>query len=128
LSRFNFALTSHGLGHATRTVALARELVSRHRKIEVVFSTRVDKVWIARTLGSSFEYRPIEYEPGVMQKSCFELDVHGTRDAYREFFAGREKRLEEERTFLRATGCRAVISDIPALPVRAALARISHRG
>lgn len=122
MSRFpiNFALTSHGLGHATRTVALARELVSRHPEIEVVFSTRVDKAWIARTLGSPLEYRPAEYEPGVIQKSCFELDVHATRNAYRDFFADRKKRLEAERTFLRSTGCSAVISDIPALPVRAA--------
>jgi len=117
--RILLALTSHGLGHLTRSLEIASELRSLDSRIEFVVATTVPEARVARGLAPPFAYRPVDYEPGTLQRSCFELDVTGTRAAYRRFVGEREERLEQEQRFLRASGCNAVLSDIPALPIRA---------
>lgn len=118
--RILWALTSHGLGHLTRSLALASALRERQPGLEYVVATTIPRERVARDLAPPFEHRAVAYEPGTLQRSCFELDVTATREAYRRFLEGRAQRLRDEERFLRDAGCCAVVSDIPALPVRAA--------
>jgi L-arabinokinase len=120
--RILLALSSHGLGHLTRSLAVVRELRRLHRDVSLVVATTVPEACVARELPPPFGYRAIGYEPGMAQRNTFESDLEGTRAAYREFLAERDERLCGEKRFLREAGCTAVISDIPALPVRAASA------
>ena len=83
-------------------------------------ATTVPEARVALDLPRPFGYRAIDYEPGTLHHTCFELDLEGTRDAYKRFMAERDKRLRAEERFLRESGCSAVLSDVPALPVRAA--------
>lgn len=117
-----FALTSHGLGHLTRSLAVARALRDAHPGVEIVVGTTVPAARVELDLGPPFVHRPVDYEPGTLQRSCFELDLEGTRAAYARFRAERKSRLEAETRFLRESGCVGVVSDVPALPVRAAAA------
>ena len=120
MDRILFALTSHGLGHLTRSLAVARELHALVAELELVVATTVPKARVALDLPVPFVHRPVAYEPGTLQRSCFELDVAATREAYIAHLKDREARLEQEIRFLRRSGCNAVVSDIPALPIRAA--------
>lgn len=118
--RILFALTSHGLGHTMRSLAVARSLKNRHPDVEIVVATTTPQTRVARELGTPFVYRPVDYEPGTLQCNCFEMDIPGTRQAYRRYVEDRPRRLGAEIDFLHASGCTAVVSDIPALPVHAA--------
>jgi len=115
-----FAINSHGLGHLTRSLAIAREIQSLCPRVQLTLSTAAPKALIAQELSSPFTLRSVEYEPGAVQQSCFETSPTRTRQAYRRFVAERIERLRDEEHYLRATGCTAVISDISALAVRAA--------
>jgi L-arabinokinase len=97
--RILLALTSHGLGHLTRSLEIATELRALDSRVEFVVATTIPEARVARGLAPPFDYRAVDYEPGTLQRSCFEL--------------------EQEKRFLRASGCTAVVSDIPALPIRA---------
>lgn len=118
--RILLALTSHGLGHLTRSLAIARELRRADPALELVVATEVAPERVARDLPGGFEYRAVRYEPGILQRSCFETDVEGTRRAYRHLHGEREENLARQRRFLEESRCDAVMSDVPALPVRAA--------
>lgn len=119
-ARILFAVTSHGLGHLTRSLAIARAFRDLHAEVELIVATTVSRDRVALDLPPPFELHRVAYEPGTLQHTCFELDVPGTRRAYAAELAGRDARLAAERDFLRAISCDGVVSDIPALPVRAA--------
>jgi len=114
------ALTSHGLGHLTRSLAIGSALRALEPSLELTVATTAPPERVALDLPGPFRHRPVDYEPGTLQRSCFELDVEGTRAAYRRVLAERASHLRAEKEFLRASGCHALVSDVPALPVRAA--------
>ncbi|MCZ6793354.1 MAG: hypothetical protein O7J95_07050, partial [Planctomycetota bacterium] len=118
--RVLFAVTSHGFGHVTRSLAIARELAAVAPETDLVISTGVSASRVERELECPFTHRERDYEPGAAQKNCFEVDIVATRDAYRRFDAQRAGRLADEERFLRESGCTGVVSDSPALPLRAA--------
>ena len=115
-----FAITSHGLGHLTRTLAVLREFLAAYPHMQAIVSTGVSRERVAIDLPEPFLYRQMEYEPGTAQKNCFEVDVDRTREACRAFFRTRKQKLRAEEDFIKKFRCQAVVSDIPALPVRAA--------
>lgn len=115
-----FALTSHGLGHVTRSLAVITALRELLPDFDFVVSSTIDAGWIRQQLGFDVECRRQAYEPGAIQKNCFEADVAATLGAYIDFGKRRDELLEDERRYLETRLFRGVISDIPALPVRAA--------
>ena len=115
-----FSLTSHGLGHLTRSLAVAGELRRLYPGAGLTVATTVPEARVALDLSPPFAYRSVAYEPGTLQRNCFELDLAATRAAYRRFLAERDERLRGEVHFLRQAGATAVVSDVPALPIRAA--------
>jgi L-arabinokinase len=116
----HFALTSHGLGHVTRSLAVIRAVHELQPGWRVVVSSTVDTAWIDRELGFPARHRHRAYEPGAVQRDCFSVDVPATIAAYESFAERRAGLIDEEMRFLRSNGIAAVVSDIPALPVAAA--------
>ena len=115
-----FAITSHGLGHLTRTLAVINEFLAAYPDMQAIVSTGVSRERVAIDLKGPFLYRQMEYEPGTAQKNCFEVDGQQTGEAYRAFFRKRKQKLRAEENFIKKFKCQGVVSDIPALPVRAA--------
>lgn len=116
----HFAITSHGLGHLTRAIAVANELHRLDPSVELAFSTTLPEERLRQELRFPFLYRSCSYEPGVAQKDCFQIDPERTREEYREFFAERASRLTDEISFLNKVQCTGVVSDASALAIRAA--------
>lgn len=116
----HFALTSHGLGHATRSFAVIRAIHALRPDWPIIVSSTVDPAWIDDELGFSVRHRHQAYEPGAVQRDCFSVDIPATIAAYEAFEERRADLLEEEIRFLRSNKVRTVVSDIPALPVAAA--------
>jgi hypothetical protein len=114
-----FAVTSHGLGHLSRTLRVAAEFLQIYPGVNATISGRAQPrflSWLPRPVN----VREIDYEPGTAQSNCFQVDVDSTRAAYRRFSAERADRLRREEEFLRTSLCTGLVADIPALPVRAA--------
>ncbi len=116
------AVTGHGFGHATRTAEVLRELVLLCPSMEVTVSSTVPRRFFDNGLGSQVTFRSQAYEPGTVQKSCFEVDLSATRLVYRRYLDERKERLQVETEFLSAGGFDGVLADIPAIPVAAARA------
>ncbi len=118
--RIHFAITSHGLGHLTRAIAVANELHRQEPGVQLAFSTTLPEERLRQELPFPFLYRSCAYEPGVAQKNCFQIDPERTREEYRRFFAQRASKLREEKAFLNEVQCTGVVSDASALAIRAA--------
>lgn len=115
-----YAVTAHGLGHWTRSACILNALGALAPSIRWIVSGAFDAATVSRSLTVPYRLRQQTYEIGAAHGNCFELDEAGTRGLYARFFQERESRLTEEVAFLRKTGAQAVLTDIPALPVRAA--------
>lgn len=116
----HYAVTSHGLGHLTRTIAVLQSLKTLLPDADIHVSTTSNAGWLKQSLSFPVRWRTQSYEPGALQQNCFEVDIPGTLDAYADFLTQREERLAQERQFLETHEITAVISDAPALPIRAA--------
>lgn len=118
--RLVFGINAHGLGHLTRACQLANALAEIDPTLEFHFWTDFPRDRIASELKITFQHRRVAYEPGTAQRTCFELDVEQTVEAYQVYLRGHDERVAVEREALRNAQCDAVICDVPALLVRAA--------
>ncbi|MBT8092275.1 MAG: hypothetical protein KJN77_04505 [Gammaproteobacteria bacterium] len=116
----HFAMTSHGLGHITRSLAVLEALHEAVPSCSFFISSTISPDWIRDQLKFEVHCRHRGYEPGAIQRNCFEVDVEATLQAYLDFRADYPSMLEDERRFLRSQPFVGVISDIPALALRAA--------
>ncbi len=116
----HLALTSHGLGHLTRSLPVLRWINALLPSCLLYVSTTVDATWIQNQLDFEVHWRHQDYEPGALQRNCFEVDVAKTVGAYLDFGEQYETRFERECDFLRAHPFVGVISDISAIAVKAA--------
>ncbi len=119
-----YAITAHGFGHATRACMIAGLLQRHFPQLDITFSTAVAGTAMQRFATSSgiqrLEQRHQDYEPGLIQRTCFELDAAATRASYRRLAEQLEQRVAAETDFLAAGGFDAVLSDVAAIPVAAA--------
>ncbi len=127
-----YSITGHGYGHATRSLAISREILRKYPNVEITYSTTVPREFLIRSGAklaeagrsledSSREYLRIQdYEPGTVEKNCFEVSGESTREVYRRFSAEHDLRISREADHLGPGGFCGVVSDIAAIPVAAA--------
>lgn len=123
MKKILYAATGHGFGHATRSLAIIRLLRERYPNVEVTLSCAVDSAALQRFIPDShphLQLRARDYEPGLVQKTCFEVDPEATAARYQQLSGELEQRVEDEFRYLRQQGYDAVISDIAAIPLAAA--------
>jgi hypothetical protein len=119
--RLLVAVTGHGYGHATRVAEVVRGILELAPGLRVTLATTVPaRVFELGELSGRVDFLRVAYEPGVVQRTCLDVDWDATRAAYGELLGSRERGLEAERQRLRAGGYRGVLADIPALPIAAA--------
>ena len=101
-----YAITGHGFGHATRAVETARLLKQEFPAVEITLSTGVDAGTIDNFCAqfSDYNYRQQHYEPGLIQKNCFEIDIEATRQQYRLLKQQLPVRIDAETQYLAETG------------------------
>ncbi|MBI4583769.1 MAG: hypothetical protein HY717_07075 [Planctomycetes bacterium] len=118
-----YAITGHGYGHATRSMVIARALLKSFPGMELVLSTSIPAGILKSFVPLENFVLPVrarDYEPGTVQRNCFEVDGPATRAAYGRFFEERERRIADEARYLAEAKCSGVISDVAAVPVVAA--------
>ena len=109
--------TSHGFGHATRTVAVLQALAKISPGLTVhVFSTLPDWFW-KDNLSPNVRFRvhQIETDIGLVQKSPFEHDLEQTIDQLEQFLSFDEEALIETRKRVRELDPDLILCDISPL-------------
>jgi L-arabinokinase len=115
-----FYITGHGFGHAARQFAIVNALAGQRPDLTIVVRTPVPEWLIRRSVPASVRLEAGAVDTGAIQRGSLDVDVPATLAAAAAFYAGAEAWLDCEAAFLRGTGARLVVSDIPPLPIAAA--------
>jgi hypothetical protein len=118
--RLIFALTAHGLGHATRSCALANALWRLDPGLEIEFWADLPRHVLEVELSGAWQHRVEAFEPGVLQRGAFAIDAAGTVSAYSLLSDSLEPACDRLAQRLADSGARAVVSDAPAIVCAAA--------
>jgi hypothetical protein len=114
-------VSGHGFGHATRTAEVLREVAARAPGLPVTVSTSAPAL-LFEGVRPTPAVRAVECDVGLAQKDALTIDEAGTVAAWRVFRAGWDRLVADEAAWLRASGARLVLGDIPPLAFAAAAA------
>jgi L-arabinokinase len=113
-------VTGHGWGHLTRLCEVLREVRARAPGLPISLVGSVPGAIAGNAIDGPLELRPVACDTGVVQRDALALDLPATAAACRAFDARWDERVDEEASFLRARGARAVVGDVPPLAFAAA--------
>lgn len=121
MARIVYYVTDHGFGHASRAIALVRQLENYNLDISVKNLNAFDFLRIS--LGRSASVHPDQTDVGVsINPHNFSLDYELTKANFGSWYskAHCEKWITNEKEFLMRNKIDLVLSDISALPFAAA--------
>ena len=87
-------ITSHGFGHATRSLALLNKLAEKENLNVVIFSTLPDWFFHENLNGISVKYHRVVTDVGLVQKSPFSHDLNLTIDRLSTFLEFKQEETE----------------------------------
>jgi len=115
LPHLYIAISGHGLGHVTRTLAVIQELLALQPHLQLTLATEVPPTVLQRYLDKPFAHRPVQLDVGVVQQDSLIQDVHATRSALETLAQQSEMRAQQEADYMQKTGVNLIFADIPAL-------------
>ena len=117
-----FYVSGHGLGHASRDVALIAELIRQKADVRIEVRTSAAAWIFDRIRGPGVDVQPCETDPGVVQPDSVRIDVEETARRAAAFHRDGDRRVAAEAAYLQQLGARLVIGDVPPLAFSAAQA------
>src|SRR5512140_306927 len=112
--------TAHGYGHMTRLCEVLRAVRARAPSLPITFVGTLPEQLVRHTVPGPLSFRAVATDVGLAQRDALEIDERATAERCRLFEATWAQRVAEEEAFLRASGARLVLADIPPLPFEAA--------
>jgi len=110
-----FYISGHGFGHATRMIALMKELRRSEPGMDLLIRTAVPE-WLFRgEIQHGLSVFPAQIDAGVVEKDLFSQDPLATLKATAAFFSREQELVAEEATFARERKVDVIVSDIPPL-------------
>ena len=113
-------VSGHGYGHATRVGEVLRAMRAREPREPLAIVTAGPERLYRQAVPGTFEFRTLACDVGLVQQGALVMDESATVDEWRAFVAGDEARIADEARWLRESGARAVLGDIPPLAFAAA--------
>ncbi len=118
--RIVFYVSGHGFGHTSRTIAVIHAVLRARPDAHIVVKTSAPHRLFARTLEGRCELIELQCDPGMVQIDSLNIDtVESIRRAI-EFQARVPSLVAAEAAYLRDSGARLVVADIPPLAIAAA--------
>jgi len=116
--------TAHGYGHGVRSSDLIRALFRRRGDLALTLSTALPVDFLRNRIGDAGRprFRDRRLDLGMVQLDSVRVDTEATLEALSRLEAAHDRLVEEESRFLRESGARLVVADIPAIPIEAAKA------
>lgn len=119
--RINVAISAHGYGHLTQTVAVLQALSHRYENMTLRIQCDLERSIIADRLGKhDFEHEKIPMDVGLVQPDPLNVDMSSSLAAYAVFHERFEEKVKTESLKLRTWGADIVLSDISYLALAAA--------
>ncbi len=113
-------VSAHGFGHAIRLCAVLRAVRARSPRLAVSLTGGAPGWLVRRDVPGEVALRPQACDVGLAQRDALRIDEAETARRCRTFEAEWDARVSGEAAFLRASGARAVLGDVPALAFAAA--------
>ena len=118
--RLAYYITSHGFGHAIRSLKVVDQLLLRAPHLEIVIVSSIPQFLLDQNLSRSLPIRARQLDVGMVQQDSLRFDLSATLKALVSLRANQSTLVLEEINFLETSGIQAVICDIPFLPFAAA--------
>jgi len=113
-----YYITGHGFGHAIRSIQVIKSLPPG---LPLILKTTVpERLFREELPGREFSYVSTEYDCGCLQSDSVSVLRRETLTRYGEIARANAARLPGEVAFLRASGVRCVVSDVPSFPLHVA--------
>ncbi len=109
-----FYISGHGLGHATRQIALMQELRAGVPGLRLHVRTCVPHGVLAQDVSGELVYGRAQIDTGVVERDLFHQEPLITLQQYARLHENRTSILEEEAAYVRAHGIDVIVCDIPA--------------
>jgi hypothetical protein len=117
-----FYVSGHGFGHAARDIQVINALARLDPSVRVTLRTTVPRWFLDASLQAPANVLVGDTDPGIAQPDSLTVDEHETAQRAAVFYDTFERRVEQERDFLRAHRASLVVGDIPPLAFAAAAA------
>jgi hypothetical protein len=118
--RIAYYITSHGFGHAIRSLEVIRNLMERNAGLELYLVSDIPDFLVRqnlKTLPHMVRRRP---DVGMIQHDSLRIDMDATLEALIHHRRREREIVAEEVDFLRREKIQGIVADIPFLPFRAA--------
>jgi len=114
-------ISSHGFGHASRTLAVLAELQALVPNIRFEIFTNTPYWFLAENIDPRcFTHHDVEVDVGLVQKNPFQHDLSATLDRLDDFLPLSKPAVDSMAIALRTKGCRAILCDISVLGIAVA--------
>jgi L-arabinokinase len=113
-------VTGHGYGHLVRLCEVLSAVRARAPDLPITVVGEVPEWLVRRELEGPVALRRVACDAGVAQRDALEIDETATEARCLAFDAAWDERLAAEVAWLRGSGARAVLADVPPLPLAAA--------
>jgi hypothetical protein len=118
--RIVFYVSGHGFGHTSRAIEVIRAVLRTEPEAHIVVKTSAPHRLFARALQGPCEVVELECDAGMVQIDSLNLDPSASIRRAVEFQRRVPELAEAEARYLRETGTRLAVGDIPPLAVAAA--------
>ena len=118
--RIVFYVSGHGFGHTTRAIEVIHALLRARPEAHIVVKTAAPLRLFARTLQGQCEIVELQCDAGMVQIDSLNIDTAASVRQAIEFQTRMPSLIATEAAYLRESGARVAIGDIPPLAAAAA--------
>jgi L-arabinokinase len=119
-----YYITAHGYGHGARSCDILRAVLELRPGLRVTVISDLEPAFLAGRLprAPNLVLRPGGFDVGMVQIDSVRVDLDATLARGLDLVKRRSDLVAQERAFLREARARAVVADIPSIPLEAATA------
>jgi hypothetical protein len=121
-----YYISDYGYGHATRSIAIIRELLKKCSDLRIIICNSFASDFISSSLKDSLyknrvTIRHVKNDIGfILKKNSINPDIEEFQKEYQQFIQEAEEYISGEIKFLKNNEVDLVIGDIPPYPFKAA--------
>jgi hypothetical protein len=113
-------VSGHGFGHATRVAEVLRRVRELSPEWPITVVSSAPEALFREAISGGFIHRSLECDVGLVQRDALVIDEAATAQAWKIFAADFADLVDHEWRWLRHSGARVVLGDIPPLAFQVA--------
>jgi hypothetical protein len=110
-----YYVSGHGFGHARRTVPVLRAIAAAEPEVRVVVRTAAPAAMFDGIANVQIASPERDFDPGVVERDALTVDPAASLERLAGVLARKDAIVASEAAFVRASGARLIVADIPYL-------------